>query len=416
MNFGVVVLAVALGCAGAEKWRWPEGAASVRIDTKVRFIDDAPLKEHKATRSEVQADEPQFVEPSNTEGFYNRPPGVGRYPVRVEAHKAPYRVDNHGIYSMRKTPHYYSDGTLDSLQYCKCVSTPECSSPSVDSVKACGVGKFLCCYKKPNKNPLQNTEFFNELEDERPVLLPGQGERAGAFPPPPNSALTALSGVFGPGHVHEAALLSNVQDYRQPEHTLLIGPHGPAGQIRPKEPVLVGPEGPTGIIGPGQKQVLVGPEGPTGIIGPGQNRGVIGPSQQDRGVLVGPGGPTGIIGPGQNRGVVGPGQQDRGVLVGPGGPTGVIGPGYNKQEYEYFNKANQDIGQSESAQRGILVGPGGPTGIIGPAGYGRRPVLVGPGGPTGIIGPYGGRNTPPVLVGPGGPTGIIGPPRRYYGK
>ncbi|XP_028161583.1 collagen alpha-2(I) chain-like isoform X1 [Ostrinia furnacalis] len=398
MNFVLMVLctAAALGGARADSWRWPEGAASVRIDTKVRFTDDAPRSEHKNNRGEVQADEPQFEEPSNTEGFYNRPPGAGRYPVRVQAYQ-PYRVDEQGIYSLKKTPQHYSDGTLDSLQYCKCVSTPECN-PSVDSAKACGLGKFLCCYKRPNKSTPQNTEFFNEVEDERPMLLPGQGERAGPFPPPPD---TVLNGVFGPGHGHEAALLGILQDNRGPHQAVLIGPEGPTGQIGPKRPVLVGPGGPTGIIGPDQNRgVLVGPDGPTGVIGP---------NQQNRDVLVGPGGPTGVIGPGQ---------QNRGVLVGPGGPTGVIGPGIvNKQEYEYFNSGKHDARQDETAQRGILVGPGGPTGIIGPAGFGRRPVLVGPGGPTGIIGPYGGRSGGrPVLVGPGGPTGMIGPPRRYYGK
>lgn len=233
-----------------------------------------------------------------------------------------------------------------------------------------------------------SSEYFNEVEDERPVLLPSHSERAGPFPPPPG---TALDGFFGPGHGHEAAILGAVQRDQQPGYI------SPQGHVGSKKPVLVGPEGPTGIIGPGQKQdVLVGPNGPTGIIGPGDNRGV----------LVGPEGPTGIVGP----------QQNRGILVGPNGPTGIVGPGpANRQEFEY--RAESQAG-SESAQRGILVGPGGPTGIIGPAGYGGRPVLVGPGGPTGIIGPYG-RQGPAVLVGPGGPTGMIGPPRRrpnYYGK
>ncbi|CAH0675728.1 unnamed protein product [Chilo suppressalis] len=385
MAVGLPILLIALyACAcAAERWRWPEAASSVRIDTKVHFIDAKSEDDQDKNRnSAVQSDEPQFVEATNTEGFYNRPPGIGRYPVRVETPRAPYRVDPGSIYNLRKSQQHYSDGTLDSMQYCKCVSTPECS-PNIDSAKACGSGKFLCCYKQPNKNQLQNSEIFNEVDDERPFLLPGQGERAGPFPSPPG---TALDGSFGPGLGHEAAILG-----------ASVGPG--------KKPVLVGPGGPTGIIGPAPNHaslnptgtfspdqpnqgVLVGPDGPTGVIGP------------NRGVLAGPGGPTGVIGP------------NRGVLTGPGGPTGIIGPAPNKKGYYLSNYDGQ---QSESAQRGVLVGPGGPTGIIGPAGFGRRPVLVGPGGPTGIIGPYGRMNRP-VLVGPGGPTGMIGPPRRYYGK
>jgi hypothetical protein len=50
---------------------------------------------------EIQADEPQFEEPLNTEGFYNRPPGAGRYPVRVETYRQPYRVDPNAVYNIK---------------------------------------------------------------------------------------------------------------------------------------------------------------------------------------------------------------------------------------------------------------------------------------------------------------------------
>ncbi|CAG9787571.1 unnamed protein product [Diatraea saccharalis] len=389
MTIGASTLLVALlACAcAAEKWRWPESTSSVRIDTKVHFIDAKPEDDHKQNRSsETQSDEPQFEEPANTEGFYNRPPGVGRYPVHVEMHRAPYRVDSNSIYDLRN-PQHYSDGTLDSLQYCKCVSSPECH-PNIDSTKACGVGKFLCCYKRPNKNSQQISEIFNEVDDERPFLLPGQGEHAGPFPPPPS---TVLGGSYGSAHNHEAAVLGAAIGPANNKKPVLVGPGGPTGLIGPAQN-HAGSHNPAGNYNPGQSNqgLLVGPDGPTGIIGP------------NRGVLVGPEGPTGITGP------------NRGVLTGPGGPTGIVGPRPNKEDF-YLPSFDAQKAE-ESAQRGILVGPGGPTGIIGPAGYGRRPVLVGPGGPTGIIGPYGNVGRTPVLVGPGGPTGMIGPPRRFYGK
>ncbi|XP_059057316.1 collagen alpha-1(I) chain-like [Achroia grisella] len=359
-----LVLACICACS-AEKWRFPEGAASVRIDTKVRFVDgdDRPDNSDKMNTSEnqVQADEIPFEPASNTVGFYNRPVNgdiSGRYPVRVEPNRAsaPYSIEGQTHYSITKNPQqYYSDGTLDSMQHCKCVSTPHCR-PSSDSLKACGVGKYLCCYKRSNKNYQQNSEYFNEVEDERPVLLPGQNDLAGPFPPSPG---TYFNGIFG------------AEQDRNPSGI---------GNDRPRAPaVLVGPGGPTGNIGP--------PRLPVGNAN-SQN-------PQIPPVLVGPDGPSGIIGP---------------------GPI----PNRNPDE-------NRDVGNSESAQRGILVGPGGPTGIIGPAGFNRRPggfmnnyfygggrgsgpgVLVGPGGPTGIIGP--GRG---ILVGPGGPTGQIGPRRPFY--
>ncbi|KOB54136.1 Uncharacterized protein OBRU01_25958, partial [Operophtera brumata] len=348
-------------------------------------------------RDRVQADEVPFQEAVETGGFYNRPPGSGRYPVRVE--NAPYRVDQQSIYAVQQhqfAKNSNSDGTLDSLQYCKCVSTPDCN-PHQDSDRACGSGQFLCCYKRANKGNQQNSEFFNEIDDERPMLLPGRESGGRPFPSP---ADTQLNGFFGPGHSHEAALVGEAN-----------------------RGVLVGPQGPTGHIGYGNPGVLVGPDGPSGHIGPvNQNPGIfVGPNSSGKknpGVLVGPGGPTGIIGPANNNankghlidGPIDPIHPDesaqRGVLVGPGGPTGLIGP------------------QGGYGRRPVLVGPGGPTGIIGPRrpggfrgyfnnGYGRpmgRGVLVGPGGPTGTIGP--GRG---LLVGPSGPTGMIGP-QEYFGK
>ncbi|XP_049703484.2 collagen alpha-2(I) chain isoform X1 [Helicoverpa armigera] len=374
MNIGVLWLSVLLVASSSAKWRWPEGeaAASVRIDTKVRFIESGDDRDPEKMQGmhRVQSDAP-FKEPQETEGFYNRPPGSGRYPVRVEAHRTPYRVDDNAIYPVHtnnavssppKTT--VSDGTLDSLQYCKCVSNPDCD-PRPDSLGACGAGKFLCCYPRPsNKDRVtpQNTEFFNELEDQRPMLLPGRENLARPFPPPPNSVHSGLFGSYGPGHDHDS---SHIGVFDKP--LVLIGPSGPSGPVGPpnkpiESGVLVGPEGPTGIVGPL-------PNGP-----PDSTRS----ESAQRGVLVGPVGPSGIVGS----------YGRRPVLVGPGGPTGIIGP--------------SRTGRGPN----VLVGPGGPTGIIGPA---RQPgLLTGPGGPTGSIGP--GR---PILVGPGGPTGQIGP--RYYG-
>ncbi|KAF9417533.1 hypothetical protein HW555_005363 [Spodoptera exigua] len=365
MNIGVLwcVLVVAGTCSA--NWQWPESeaAASVRIDTKVRFIDAEPDKDSDKVVRHVMFDDVPFKQPEETDGFYNRPPGAGRYPVRVEAHRAPYRSDGTGIYSANiQHKNMLSDGTLDSLQYCKCVSNADCN-PRVDSRNACGAGKSLCCYPH-HKNKLPFThknQYFNELEDDRPMLLPGQENLARPFPPPPASALNGLFGSFGPGHDHDS---SHIGVFEKP-----LG-------------VLVGPDGPTGVLGPQTKHkqpgVLVGPEGPTGIVGPAPDG--TGSETAQGGVLVGPMGPSGL------------GSYGRGpLLVGPGGPTGIIGPARGRNP-------------------GILVGPGGPTGIIGPA-YGRQPgILTGPGGPTGSIGP--GRQ---VLVGPGGPTGRIGP-QRFFGK
>ncbi|XP_050677899.1 collagen alpha-2(I) chain-like isoform X2 [Leptidea sinapis] len=315
-----------------------------------------------------------------------------------------------------------SDGTLDTLQYCKCESTPHCNLRT-DYANACGSNQYLCCYDKAKKPTIQaNREFFNEVNDGRPFLQQEQGNAVGTFQAPnfvghPDRGTGTDTRLFiGP----------NKETNSRP---ILIGPQGPTGIIGPadnnnKSPaflvgtspgnlhsedfqgVLVGPSGPTGIVGPSfdripstsdDRGVLTGPDGPTGIlgpsysrpvlVGPGVHKGDLGPSETaQRGVLVGPGGPTGFIGPSRNRA----------ILVGPGGPTGIIGPAQN---------------------RPVLVGPGGPTGIIGPAQ--NRPVLVGPGGPTGIIGPNRPRvfiNRPSsnrgILIGPGGPTGIIGPGRQ----
>ncbi|KAJ8723063.1 hypothetical protein PYW08_002975 [Mythimna loreyi] len=366
MNFGVIwcFLLLASSCSG--KWRWPEGdtAASVRIDTKVRFIDTEDDKKSQTNNYRVQADEVPFQEPDETEGFYNRPPGAGRYPVRVEAHREPYRVNGQGIFHINnQQQNGISDGTLDSLQFCKCVSKPDCN-PRPDSASACGLGKFLCCYPRPNRGEGTsfNNEYFNEVDGQRPQLQPGREN-------------------FGDG----------------------FGNRG----------VLVGPDGPTGVVGPQQQQnqpaVLVGPGGPTGIIGPQQQR----QQQNQPAVLVGPGGPTGIIGPQQQRQQ----QNQPAVLVGPGGPTGIIGPAQHGDALRSPSAQNGfyvgPSGFGTYGRRPVLVGPGGPTGIIGPN-RGGRPVLVGPGGPTGIIGPAYGRR-PDVLVGPGGPTGQIGP-QGFFGK
>ncbi|XP_022828191.1 collagen alpha-2(I) chain-like [Spodoptera litura] len=361
MNIGVLWCVLVLAGTCSAKWHWPESeaAASVRIDTKVRFIDSEPDKEGDKIVRNVQFDD-TFRQPVETDGFYNRPPGSGRYPVRVEAHRAPYRVDDNGIYSVSiQHKNMLSDGTLDSLQYCKCVSNLDCH-PRADSRRACGVGKYLCCYSQ-NKNKVHSThknQYFNEVEDDRPMLLPGQENLARPFPPPPASALNGLFGSFGPGHGHDS---SHIGVFEKPLG-VLVGPDGPTGMVGPQTKhkqagVLVGPNGPTGIVGPvsdgsqsetAQSGVLVGPVGPSGIMG----------SYGRRPVLVGPGGPTGIIGPSRGR--------SPGILVGPGGPTGIIGPAYGRQQ-------------------GILTGPGGPTGSIGPG----RQILVGPSGPSGHVGPQG---------------------------
>ncbi|CAB3255001.1 unnamed protein product [Arctia plantaginis] len=235
--------------SSADQWRWPE-AASVRIDTKIGFIEnDHTNKQNQAKR---QDDDVPFHEPSETEGFYNRPPGSGKYPVRVEGRRnQAYRVDGHAIYPLKNGQKQYAsnnyDGTVDTLQYCKCVNTPECN-PHPSSEAACGLGRYLCCFKRPNKVTQQNTEFFNEVEDERPMLLPGRENLARPFPPPPGSEVT---GFFGPiGHPNDNS-------------------HPPFN--KQQQGVLVGPEGPTGVVGPQSKpDVLVGPGGPTGIIGPAQ--------------------------------------------------------------------------------------------------------------------------------------------------
>ncbi|XP_075975363.1 uncharacterized protein LOC142976048 [Anticarsia gemmatalis] len=353
MKLGLVWCVITLACSSsAEKWRWPEsaGAASLRIDTKIGFVD-SDAKTKKPAHEHRQDDEVSFQEPLDTDGFYNRPPGAGRFPVRVEAHRPqPFRVDSRGVYPVNPN-NQIQDGTLDSLQYCKCVNTPECH-PNPNSEAACGNGRYLCCYKQKTQHQqqLQNTEFFNEVEDERPMLLPGRENLARPFPPPPDVAQHGFFSQSG---------------------------HLPGNSIQP--PVLVGPEGPTGVVGPPAKpNVLVGPGGPTGIIGPNKDDSRHSETAQ-RGVLVGPGGPTGIIGPAGGSGVYG-GYGRRPVLVGPGGPTGIIGPG---------NRGGRGPG--------VLVGPGGPTGIIGPSFNrgrdpyvsGGRPILVGPGGPTGLIGPQG---------------------------
>ncbi|XP_028040372.1 collagen alpha-1(XXVIII) chain-like [Bombyx mandarina] len=386
----VVLWLLLVAAVSGEKFRFPDeqSSASLRIDTKVKFIDSRGDDVRSHREPKVQADEIPFREPEETGGFYNRPQGEGRYPVRVEEHaQSPYRVQSQAVLTVDVPKNYDSDGTLDSLQYCKCVDTPDCN-PRPDSARACGSGKYLCCYKRKQSNRVNSypSEYFNEVEDERPMLLPGQQNLARPFPPPPASE---ANGVFGPGHAHQVGLLG---PFDRPQG-FLVGSQNPTGNIG-NSGVLVGPGGPTGSIGPKRDQnqgVLVGPDGPTGVIGPGHShQGVlVGPDgprdvgfseSAQRGVLVGPGGPTGIIGPGRNYG-------RRPVLTGPGGPTGIIGPGRN-------------------GRRGVLVGPGGPTGYIGP-GFGRQGspgVLVGPGGPTGTIGP--GRS---ILVGPGGPTGQIGP-------
>ncbi|XP_041980331.1 collagen alpha-1(X) chain-like [Aricia agestis] len=305
----------------AEPLQWPDGAESVRVDSKVQFTDQEKASIRASRYYQGDLEDVPFQPPLDTEGFYNRPLGDGRYPVKDIRHDR----RNSGT---QLTP----DGTLDSLHYCKCVTTPNCNF-KMDS-NACGPNQYLCCY---NKSPSYDTSaLFNEVNDDR---LPNYSSQN-----------------FGP-----------ISTKPQPQQINGFGPSSP-------RPVLVGPGGPTGIIGPNfngldatPKPVLVGPGGPTGIIGPvndKRKKNVIdeydqGPNESaQRGVLVGPGGPTGFIGPAYN---------NRPILVGPGGPTGVIGP----RRYPTY-------------RNGILVGPGGPSGSIGP----NRGVLVGPGGPTGRIGPW----------------------------
>lgn len=359
---GRIWMLMLLAVCSGEKWRFPEEetASSVRIDTKVKFVDGRDGEKVQTTISRVQLDDVPFREPTETEGFYNRPAGAGRYPVRVESHRAPYQVEQ-GIYAVHSRPsNYVAEGADDGSQlFCKCVSSPDCK-PRPNSQEACGSNKYLCCYTQPHRGQ-HNSEFFNEIDDERPALYPGQQNLARPFPPPPDSE---INGLFGPGHSHDSGLLGALD--------------------RPRVPANQG--------------VLVGPDGPTGVIGPAKRK----PN-----VFTGPGGPTGIVGPAQNQAIL-TGSKDPGLLVGPNGPTGHIGPVKNQNHFGGHN--SEELTHSETAQRGVLVGPGGPTGVIGPGGFGRRPVLVGPGGPTGVIGP--GRRQG-VLVGPGGPTGVIGP---RYGR
>ncbi|XP_047990105.1 collagen alpha-2(I) chain-like isoform X2 [Leguminivora glycinivorella] len=420
MLFGAACLLL-LAAVRADNWRWPDNAraASVRIDTKVRFVDD------ERRPNKVQADE--IKPPVETEGFYNRPAdgaASGRYAVSTEIH--PQRLTAHDLELMklvRPQQQHYSDGTLDSLQYCKCVSslTSSCHT-NANSERACPTGQSLCCYKRPNRNPHNSDSgIFSELDDERPMLLPSHESRPGLFGAPDDDLIGALKPA--------------VNGYQQggEYRGLLFGPGGPTGIIGPRRrenKVYVGPTSPTGHIGPGlNKQVLVSPEGPTGVIGP--TRGGRYQDENRPGVLVGPDGPTGVVGPnhGDNQhhhnkypgvlvghdgpsGGIGPNyvdnrinsnQRNPGILVGPGGPTGAIGP----NDHENSLAGNQ-------RHPGVLVGPNGPTGVVGPGhrddrdfttqGFNQHPgVLVGPEGPTGHIG------VPQVLVGPGGPTGGIGP-------
>ncbi|CAH2047617.1 unnamed protein product, partial [Iphiclides podalirius] len=442
----------------AEKWRFPDTAASVRVDDKVTFNvspftgnQNEPPK-RKALKKNDQSDGQYFGRPSERQGFYDQPSDAGRFtgnvrPNELDRYLSKNHVPNNYNYPAsipQEKPVYESDGTLDSLQVCTCSPTlqNDCRK-RVGGSRACGPNMHLCC--KPDRVQQPSAEYFSDLTDERPMLLPGRGPSGGPFPPPPDSV---LSGQYGPGHAHEAAIVSGLVPERAQLSSILVGPQGPKGFFGPvpqanTPPVLVGPDGPTGITGPTDKTtfpdygsnrspydgavtdnysgrpVLVGPGGPTGLIGPNKpsalgpegSAGVVRPNRRPsdsyngKPVLVGPEGPTGTIGPNYEGGLgsykdpeeARPSETaQRPVLVGPGGPTGIIGPGYN--------------------QRPILVGPGGPTGIIGP----RRPVLVGPGGPTGIIGPGYGLTSRqgarrPVLVGPGGPTGTIGP-YGYYGK
>lgn len=351
-------------CACAERWSWPDdsvGEDSVRIDSKLHFGDPDTQRNSKRN-SNIQQDELPFQEATDTQGFYNRPADAGRYPMRVEpGFNQGIRINGQTVFLNDYDRNQESDGTLDSLQHCKCVSRPDCQVQN-DYRNACGTNQYLCCYNQPRQQNRYPSEYLNEIDNGRPMIYPNI-QNVGAFPQQNN----INKGIFRPNQGTEPGVL--------------VGPGGPTGSIGTQNnQVLVGPGGPTGIIGPqnlnknvGNKNILVGPNGPTGDIGPSETA--------QRGVLVGPGGPTGIIGPAFNRP----------VLVGPGGPTGVIGP--------------------RRPGQGVLVGPGGPTGVIGPSGFNRpsqRPVLVGPGGPTGIIGP--GRQ---ILVGPGGPTGQIGP-RNFF--
>lgn len=113
------------------------------------------------------------------------------------------------------------------------------------------------------------TEFFNEVEDERPMLLPNRENIARPFPPPPEAEINP---GFGPGHAHNVGILGAL------DRNDALG-----GQNNGNRGVLVGPDGPTGVIGPTQQNpdVLVGPGGPTGVIGPTNNRRDVGPYEQN---------------------------------------------------------------------------------------------------------------------------------------
>ncbi|CAH2241422.1 jg15619 [Pararge aegeria aegeria] len=160
------LLLMALTSSAGERWRWPdaEGAESVRIDTKVGFVDDQGNSKRN-NRGNIQADEITFQQPTDTQGFYNRPPGNGRYPVRVERVRddPDIRINgrpapNNGGHTNEK----YQDGTLDSLQYCKCASTPDCEVRT-DYAKACDANQYLCCYNDPGKqNGLQSVAQITE--------------------------------------------------------------------------------------------------------------------------------------------------------------------------------------------------------------------------------------------------------------
>ncbi|XP_023935658.2 uncharacterized protein LOC112044147 [Bicyclus anynana] len=119
----------------AAAWRWPDSQAedSVRIDAKVGFVDEPTNRRNN--RDNVQADE-LFQQPSDTAGFYNRPPGAGRYPARGD--DPDIRINGRPAYNDGgHRNEKYQDGTLDSLQYCKCVSTPDCEVRTDYAVSVC---------------------------------------------------------------------------------------------------------------------------------------------------------------------------------------------------------------------------------------------------------------------------------------
>ncbi|KPJ16071.1 hypothetical protein RR48_06026 [Papilio machaon] len=417
-----------IAVCSAEKWRFPEKTArSARIDSKVKFTEPSINSNQNflPNRGNIpnNAVPNDLIDQAASQNFYYQP-GPGQYGDVVQplqGQKVPFLMHQTSDKELVK-PVHESDGTLDSLDRCMCRQKRDCMQ-RLTNAHVCGPNMKLCCFTDNNLSAVNRAEYFNELVDERPMLLPGRAPNSGPFPPPPDSVLTG-AGKYAPGRAPDAMLLAALDMYRdqpaptRPRHDPLLSTpnHVPAPQLN--RPVFIGTGGPNALHRAGthmvsknnyilannaKRPLLVGPEGPSGVVGPYR----IGPQSlhpkplvinDERPELTNPNGQNyeGSLIPYSLQQDLHPSQSaQRPILVGPGGPTGVIGPEYN--------------------QRPILVGPGGPTGIIGP----RRPILVGLGGQSGMIGPnYMPTAKPgirrPVLVGPGGPTGVIGPYRIYF--